>query len=94
MAFFFCYARFRYEVPEFQQRVLRAFDQLKDSSYWTEINADKPFEELQSELMTHCNNAIDNISNDKLDKLWWLFAASIESARRQTTTSSFTISIQ
>lgn len=57
-------------MPDFQQRVLKAYEQLKESSYWTEIDADKPFNELQNELLTHCNNAIENISNDKLDKLW------------------------
>lgn len=62
--------RFRYETSEFQNHVLRAYDQLKDDAYWTEINADKSFNELQTELLTYCNNAIDNISNDKLDKLW------------------------
>lgn len=60
----------RYETEEFQKNVLRAYDQLKDSSYWTEINAEKTADELHDELLTHCNNAIDNIPNEKLDKLW------------------------
>lgn len=50
--------------------MLRAYDQLKDSSYWTEINAEKSADDLQAELLAHCNNAIDNIANEKLDKLW------------------------
>lgn len=60
----------RYEVPEFQQRVMKVFDQLKDKKYWTEIDADKPFNELQDELLTHCNKAIENVANDNLDNLW------------------------
>lgn len=70
----FRYIWSRYEVPEFQQRVMKIFDQLKDNSYWKEIDADKPFNQLQDELLAQCNQAIDNISNDKLDTLWWLFA--------------------
>lgn len=60
----------RYEVPELQQRVMKAFDQLKDDSYWTEIDADKEFNDLHQELLSHCDQAINDISNDKLDKLW------------------------
>lgn len=62
----------RYETEEFQKNVLRSYEQLKDSSYWTEINAEKTADELHDELLTHCNTAIDNIPNEKLDKLWWL----------------------
>lgn len=70
MFFFLKLHHFRYETEEFQQNVLRAYDQLKDSSYWTEINAEKSADELHTELLTHCNKAIDNISNEKLEKLW------------------------
>lgn len=66
---FFVYI-FRYEVPEFQQRVMKMYDQLKDESYWTEVDADKTFNDLQEELLSHCNHAIDNIVNEKMDKLW------------------------
>lgn len=60
----------RFEVPEFQQRVMKAYDQLKDDSYWKEIYADKPFNDLHGELLIHCCEAINKISNDKIDKLW------------------------
>lgn len=67
---FFGPNRFRYETKDFQKRVLRVYDELKDSSYWTEINANKKADELHAELLTHCNDAIENMSNEKLDKLW------------------------
>lgn len=69
--FFVClFDIFRYEIPELQQRVMKMYDQLKDNSYWREIDADKSFSDLHDELLSHCNDAIENISNDKLDKLW------------------------
>lgn len=49
---------------------MQMFDRLKDNS-WTEINADKSFNDLHDELLHCCNNAIDNIANEKLDVLWW-----------------------
>lgn len=70
MILFFIMVFFRYEVPELQQRVMKAFDQLKDDSYWKEIDADKEFNDLHQELLSHCDQAINDISNDKLDKLW------------------------
>ncbi|XP_031621759.1 thymidylate kinase-like [Contarinia nasturtii] len=60
----------RYEVPEFQQRVMKVYDELKDDSYWKDIDADKSFNDLHEELLSHCNQAIDNISNEIMDKLW------------------------
>lgn len=49
---------------------MKIFEQLKDDSYWKEINADKSFNCLQTELMEHVNEAIDNVLGDQLDKLW------------------------
>lgn len=49
---------------------MRVFEQLKDDSYWKEIDADKTFNELHDELLSHCNQIIDNISTEKMDKLW------------------------
>lgn len=46
------------------------YDQLKDDSYWTEIDADKSFNDLHAELLAHCNHTIDNIVNEKIEKLW------------------------
>lgn len=60
----------RYEIPEFQQRVMKMFDQLVDNSYWQKVDADKSFNELHDELLLHCNHAIENITNEKIDKLW------------------------
>lgn len=57
-------------MPEFQQRVMKVYEQLQDNKYWKEIDADKPFNDLQTELLSHCQKAIDNITNDEIDKLW------------------------
>lgn len=70
MPIVWCILPFSYEVPEFQQRVMKVYDQLKDNSYWKEINADKTFNELQNDLLTHVNQAIDSIGDEKLGKLW------------------------
>lgn len=60
----------RFEVPEFQQRVMKAYEHLKDSN-WKEIDADKPFDELHGELLAHCCEAINMISpNEQIGKLW------------------------
>lgn len=60
----------RYEVPEFQQRVMTIFKQLKDDSYWKEINADKTFDDLQGELLKHVNQTIDAVSDNDIAKMW------------------------
>lgn len=60
----------RYEIPEFQQKVNEIFQILKDDSYWKEINADKTFDVLQSELYAHVNKAIDTLPSAELQKLW------------------------
>lgn len=61
----------RFEDPEFQQRIMKAYGQLKSDSYWKEIDGDKPFHESHGELMTHCCEAINKISvNDQIGKLW------------------------
>lgn len=49
---------------------MKVYDQLKENSYWKEINADKSVNDLQDEIFGHCNQAIDNISSGKLDNLW------------------------
>lgn len=60
----------RYEVPEFQHHVMEVFKQLKDNSYWKEIDADKSPNDLHDELLTHCYEVIDKICNDELGKLY------------------------
>lgn len=49
---------------------MKMYEQLKDDSYWKEIDADKTFNDLHGELLSRCNEAIDNIPNEKFDKLW------------------------
>lgn len=49
---------------------MNVFAELKDDSYWKEVNADKNFNDLQKDLMTEVNHAIDNLPDDKLHKLW------------------------
>lgn len=61
---------FRYEIPEFQQRVMEVFGQLKDDSYWKEVDADKTQTELHNELLSHVDEAMENITDDKLQKIW------------------------
>lgn len=60
---------YSYEVPEFQQKVMKVFEHLKDKS-WKQIDADKPFSDLQTELMTHVETAIDSCRESELQKLW------------------------
>lgn len=59
----------RYEVPEFQYRVMEVYEQLKDNNYWKEIDADRPFNDLHNEILTYCCEVIDGIPDDKLEKL-------------------------
>lgn len=59
-----------YEVPEFQQRVMKVFEELKDDSYWKEINADKTSNQLHDELLGHVHEAIDKVQGDRIDRLW------------------------
>lgn len=51
---------------------MKVYDQLKDDTYWKEVDADKSFTDLHDELLSYCNQTIDNISDIKIDKLWWL----------------------
>lgn len=46
------------------------FAELKDDSYWMEISADKEFNDLQTDLLEKVKDAIDNLPDDKLHKLW------------------------
>lgn len=49
---------------------MEIFSQLKDDSYWKEVNADKTTIELHNELMSHVDKAMENIIDEKLDKMW------------------------
>lgn len=59
-----------YEVPEFQQKVMKVFERLMDNTYWKQIDANKPFNDLQNELLTHVETAIDSCRESELNKLW------------------------
>lgn len=41
-----------------------------DDSYWKQIDADKEFEDLQTELLTHVETAIDSCRETELQTLW------------------------
>lgn len=49
---------------------MNIFSQLKDDSYWKEVNADKTENDLHDELISHVDQAIASIPDDKLEKLW------------------------
>lgn len=70
--FFNFFHSFSYEIPEFQQKVMQVFERLRDNAYWKQIDADKPFDDLQTELMTHVETAIDSCRESELKKLWWM----------------------
>lgn len=61
---------YRYEVPEFQQKVMKVFERLMDDTYWKQIDADKEFDDLQTELLTHVETAIDSCRETELQTLW------------------------
>lgn len=67
---FFFVCIFSYEIPEFQQQVMKVFQLLKDSSYWKEIDADKSFNDLQTELFKHVTETVDEARETELKKLW------------------------
>uniref|UniRef100_A0A1Q3EVR0 Thymidylate kinase n=1 Tax=Culex tarsalis TaxID=7177 RepID=A0A1Q3EVR0_CULTA len=60
----------RYEVPEFQRRVMAKFAALKDDSYWRQIDADKGQDELTVELSELVLTTIDACGHRTLAKLW------------------------
>lgn len=59
-----------YEIPEFQKKVMKVFERMVDNSYWKQIDADKPFNELQTELIAQVETAIDSCRETELQKLW------------------------
>uniref|UniRef100_A0A8D8DIN6 Thymidylate kinase n=1 Tax=Culex pipiens TaxID=7175 RepID=A0A8D8DIN6_CULPI len=60
----------RYEVPEFQRRVMGKFAELRDDTYWRQIDADKGQDELTVELSELVLGTIDACGHRALGKLW------------------------
>lgn len=63
-------SNFRYELPEFQRKVKQCYKQLKDDTYWLEIDADKTENVLHEELKELTIKTMDRILLKPLDKLW------------------------
>lgn len=53
-----------------QKKVMEMFNRLKDSSYWTEIDADKTEADLHSELLKAVDKTIKDAEHLELQKLW------------------------
>lgn len=49
---------------------MKVFERLMDNTYWKQIDANKPFNDLQNELLTHVETAIDSCRESELNKLW------------------------
>lgn len=60
----------RYEVPEFQRRVMGKFAELRNDTYWRQIDADKGQDELTVELSELVLGTIDASGHRALGKLW------------------------
>ncbi|XP_053675924.1 uncharacterized protein LOC128726158 [Anopheles nili] len=60
----------RYEVPEFQKKVIEKYLMLKDDRYWKVIDADKNFDDLASDLCKEVLLTIDKSGNNPIEKLW------------------------
>ncbi|KAL4220118.1 hypothetical protein ACF0H5_020529 [Mactra antiquata] len=59
----------RYEKTEFQNRVAKNFELLKDDD-WVTVDADKSVDDLQMELLNICRKTIDESVNKSIYKLW------------------------
>lgn len=59
----------RYEVPEFQKRVLKVYEKLKDDK-WQTIDADKSIEDLQQQLLHIVEKTIMTYRNSSIKYLW------------------------
>lgn len=60
----------RYELPEFQQRVFKVYELLKDSKYWKTVDADKTQDDLHKELYGILEKTIDQVDNQPMETLW------------------------
>ncbi|XP_052860678.1 uncharacterized protein LOC128267795 [Anopheles cruzii] len=60
----------RYEVAEFQNKVMKMYQLLKDEEYWKEVTASKPLDELTDELHGLVLNTIKHCKDKALQKLW------------------------
>lgn len=49
---------------------MNMFEQLKDDSYWREINADKTAEDLHTELLELVEKNVKSSATKDIGKLW------------------------
>ncbi|CAF4900525.1 unnamed protein product [Pieris macdunnoughi] len=59
----------RYEVPEFQKKVIEMYGQLKDN-YWDIMNANRTLEVIQEELLQSTLNVMNTVEHTSIGKLW------------------------
>ncbi|XP_061377172.1 uncharacterized protein LOC133318846 [Danaus plexippus] len=59
----------RYEVKNFQKKVLDVYMQLKDEK-WDILDANRPMDIIQEELLQKTLEVVKNVSNEPLDKMW------------------------
>ncbi|XP_045520780.1 thymidylate kinase [Pieris brassicae] len=59
----------RYEVPEFQKKVIEMYGQLKDND-WDIMNANRTLEVIQEELFQSTLNVINTVEHTSIGKLW------------------------
>lgn len=61
---------YRYEIPEFQQKVSKVYELLKDTKYWKIVDADKAQDDLHKELYVMLEKTIDNVDDRPIETLW------------------------
>lgn len=60
----------RYEIPEFQQKVHKCFENLYDPVYWRKVDANRTENDLTKVLAQYAEETIDSLSVKPLQKLW------------------------
>lgn len=63
------YGKERYEQTEFQQKVSKNFEKLKDST-WQEVTADKSIEDLHRQILVITKSIIEESGDKPLQQLW------------------------
>ncbi|XP_045497365.1 thymidylate kinase [Colias croceus] len=58
----------RYEVPEFQKKVIKTYQELKEDD-WDVLDADRTPEEIQEDLLKRTLNILNTIENP-IGKIW------------------------
>ncbi|XP_038211813.1 thymidylate kinase [Zerene cesonia] len=59
----------RYEVPEFQKKVIETYEQLKEND-WDVLDGDRTPEEIQEELLQRTLNILNSVENSSIGKIW------------------------